>query len=266
MSKPERDPELGLCLAGGGGRGLLHVGLFQAMEELGIRPGIIAGTSSGALLGALYSSGKSAEEIRASLDGFKWTDIIAPSLLRRRGILSTIRMQAFYRRQLGNINIEDLPIRMKIAATNLLDGKVVRFTTGSLPKCLAASTAVPGIFEPVRIDGGVFYDSGGIYNLPLELFAGEGVKRIIAGNTIGRYGLMKNVNSVQDTLNQAYLIRTMHLTAMRTGPMGWPGKNDEELILIDYRTGGANPANISDCAGMIEATRKQALGILKQAF
>jgi predicted acylesterase/phospholipase RssA len=266
MARPDPDPELGLCLSGGGGRGLLHVGLLLALEDLGIRPGVVAGASSGALLGALYASGKPAEEIRSNLEGFKWTEIIAPSLLRRRGILSTIRLQAFYRRHLGAINIEDLPIRMKIAATNLMNGKVVGFTSGSLTKCLAASSAIPGIFEPVRVNGGVYYDSAGIYNLPLELFAGEGVKRIIAGNTIGQYGLMTEVKTVQDTLNQAYLIRTMHLTALKTGPMGWQGKNDEELIFIDYRTGGANPGNISDCKGLVEDTRKLSLDILNREF
>ncbi len=266
MARPEPDPELGLCLSGGGGRGLLHVGLLLALEELGIRPGIVASVSSGALLGALYASGKPAEVIKSNLEGFKWTEIIAPSLLRRRGILSTVRLQAFYRRHLGSINIEDLPIRMKIAAVNLMDGKVVGFTSGSLSKCVAASSAIPGIFEPVRVNGGIYYDAGGIYNLPLELFAGEGVRRIIAGNTIGQYGLMKEVKTVQDTLNQAYLIRTMHLTALKTGPMGWQGKNDEDLILIDYRTEGTNPANISDCEGLIEDTRILSLDTLKREF
>jgi len=262
----KRDPTLGLCLGGGGGLGFLHVGLFQAMEELGIYPGVIAGTSSGAVMGALYSSGKSIEEIYEIMTNFRWTRVLAPSILRHRGFSATTRMEAFYREHLGETNIEDLPIRLKIAATNFVDGTVVGFSEGPLPKCLAASSAIPGLFEPVRINGGLYYDPGGIYNLPLELFKGEGVKRIIAGNTIGRYSLLHKFYTPHEVLNQAYLIRTMHLVAMRTGPNGWQGREDEELIMIDYRTNGANPSSIGNCAGIIEETRKLSVKVLGEEF
>ncbi len=126
------------------------------------------------------------------LEDFKWTHLVAPSIVLKRGFLSTSRMRAFYKKHLGDVRIEDLPVRLKIAAVNLLDGTLVGFTEGSLTKCLTASSCVPGVFEPVRIGDGIYYDAGGIYNLPLELFAGEGVDRIIAGNTIGKYALQKN--------------------------------------------------------------------------
>jgi NTE family protein len=260
------DPKLGLCLAGGGGLGFLHLGLFRALEELSIHPGIVAGTSSGAVLGAFYAAGKSADEIREILKEFKWIRIIAPSFPRRRGFLSTKRMEAFFKKHLGDIGIEDLPVKLKIAATNLHTGTVVGFTKGPLPRCLAASSSVPGIFEPVKVNGGTFYDAGGIYNLPLELFTGEGVKKIIAGNTIGRYGIMGHPRRVRDVVTQAYLIRTMHLTAMRTGEKGWQGKKDEKLVLIDYRSAGMNPSKIEDSSDLIESTYKQSLEVLKEAF
>ena len=99
------DNKLGLCLAGGGSLGFLHVGLLYAMEDLGIRPGVVAGTSSGAAVGAFYASGKSAKDTREILEAFRWTRIVAPTLIRRRGLNSTKRMQSFFTEHLGKINI-----------------------------------------------------------------------------------------------------------------------------------------------------------------
>jgi len=265
LSQSDPDPTLALCLAGGGGLGFSHVGLFQAMEELGIRPGIICGTSSGAVLGAFYAAGYTAQETRERLKSFTWTRIVAPPF-SKRGIASTDRMQRFFRKQIGVKNIEDLPIRLKVAAININNGTLVGFDSGPLGKCLAASSAIPGFFEPVRIGNGVYYDAGGIYNLPLELLAGEGVKTIIAGNTIGKYGLIEKPKTVQDVLYQAYFIRTMHLTATRLGPAGWIGKQDEDVIFIDYKTRGCNPGRISESPHLIDETRETALVVLERAI
>lgn len=258
------DTSIGLCLAGGGGLGFMHIGLFQAMEELGIKPGIVAGTSSGAVLGALYSYGYSSSEMLSLLREFRWTKIVAPAI-PRRGFLTTTRMQAFFKRFIGEIDICDLPIRLKIAAVDLHTGELKGFESGPIGKCLAASCTVPGIFEPVTIAGRTYYDAGGIFNLPLELLSGEKLDIIIAGNTIGEYGLMKEPKTVQDTLYQSYYIRTKQLTRWRTGPGGWAGKKQEKLILIDYRSHGVNPVNIDECEVLIQDTRKLSLEILKKA-
>jgi len=265
MKHPEIDKKLGLCLAGGGGLGFLHVGLLEAMEELGIRPGVVAGTSSGAIFGALYAAGKSSSEIRDLLANFKWDKIIAPTL-PRRGLLSTSRMEAFFRKHFGPIDVSELPIKLKIAAVDLHSGELVIFTSGPLEKCLAASCAVPGIFEPVTIGGRTCYDAGGIYNLPLELMSNEGLHTVIAGNTIGQRGLMKDPKTIQETIYQAYLIRSKTLTEWRTGPQGWAGRKKERLILIDYPTEGANPASMSECLKLITATKEEALRVLRKEF
>lgn len=256
VKSPKPDGKLGLCLAGGGSLGFLHVGLLDAMEELGIRPGVVAGTSSGAAVGAFYASGKSAKETREILETFRWTRIVAPTLIRRRGINSTRRMQSFFTEHLGKVNIEDLPIRLKIAAVNLADGTLVGFTKGPLARCLAAASAVPGMFEPVRVKDGIYYDAGGIFNLPLELFADENVDTIIAANTIGRNGLMAKPRNIQDTYYQAYLIRCMHLSLVKLGPAGWKGRKDEKIIYIDYPTRGVSPSRMRDILSMIDEVRE----------
>lgn len=259
------DKKLGLCLAGGGGLGFLHIGLFEAMEELGLKPGVVAGTSAGAVLGALYASGKTSAEMRAILKGFKWVQMVSPAI-PFRGFISTARMQAFYRKHLGRADLSELPIKLKVAAVDLHSGELANFTSGPIARCLAASCAVPGIFEPVVIQRHAYYDAGGIFNLPLESLSGEGVDTIIAGNTIGEYGLMKSPRTVQDTIMQAYLIRTKHLTAWRTGSEGWTGKTGEWLVMVDYHSKGISPMSLEDCQTLIEKTREQALAILRMAF
>lgn len=259
------DPTLGLCLGGGGGLGLLHIGLIEVLEELNIRPGVVAGCSSGSVIGALYCAGKTASEIRKIFKSFTWGRIVAPAI-PMRGFLSTRRLEGFYRKHLGKIDISDLPIPLKVAAVDLHSGELVCFTEGPLARCLAASAAIPGVFEPVTINDQTCYDAGGIINLPLELLSGLGLKTIIAGNTIGEKGLMRWPRTVQEVLNQAYLIRTRQLSRWRTGERGWEGRKDERLILIDYDTGGANPASLGECKTMIENTRKLALEVLNREF
>ena len=259
------DPRLGLCLAGGGGLGFLHIGLLETLEELGIRPSLAAGTSMGAVMGAFYAAGVTSKDIRGILADFKWRKLAALTL-PHHGLLSTHRMQVLFREHLGDMDIADLPIRLKIAAMNVRTGQLKQFSEGPLTKCLAASCAVPGLFEPVTIGGVEYYDAGPVYNLPLELLSGEGKKRIIAGNTIGENGLLEHPRTIEEVLYQTYLIQMVHQTRWRVGPRGWEGKKDEEVVLVDYHTGGANPARIEECKALIENTHALSLKVLEKAF
>jgi NTE family protein len=257
--------DLALCLAGGGGLGFTHIGLLEAMEELDIRPSLVVGTSMGAVLGAFYAAGKSTADIRDILEHFKWSKVVALSL-PHLGVLSTHSMQQLFQKHLGDLDISDLPIKLKVAALKLKTGELTQFSEGPLAKCLAASCAVAGLFQPVMIKGHEYYDAGPVYNLPLELVNGERKKRIIAGNTVGRYGLLTNPRTLDEVLYQTYLIQLAHQSIWRAGPLGWIGKDGEEVILIDYRTKGANPTRLYECLSLIDDTRKSALAVLKKAF
>jgi NTE family protein len=173
-------------------------------------------------------------------------------------------MQAFFVKHLGRINVEDLPIPLRIAAVDLYTGELISFSKGPLATCLAAGATVPGVFEPVKIGEHTCYDAGGTYNLPLELLTGENLKIIIVGNTIGEKSLMKSPRTVQDVLYQVYLIRSRTLARWRVGERGWDGKKDERVVLIDYDTGGANPASPKECRTMIRHTYMQALEVLRK--
>jgi NTE family protein len=259
------DMSVGLCLGGGGGLGFLHLGLFQAMEELGIRPGLIAGTSAGAAFGALYAAGKTIPEMKSIMKGFKWNKIVAPAI-PHRGFLSTYRMEAFFKKNIGDCDISDLPIRLKIAAVDVHSGELMAFDKGPLWKCLAASCAIPGFFQPVIINKQAYYDASGMYNLPIELMHGENLKTIIAGNTISRDSLMKKLKTPQDVYYQAYLIRSVTLTKWRTRDEGWPGRKDEKIVMIDYRSMGTSLLSLEECMGYIDDTRSESIKALSKVF
>jgi NTE family protein len=255
------DPDLALCLSGGAGLGFVHLGLFEALEELDIHPSLITGTSMGAVMGAFYAAGMSSVQIRQILKEFKWSRLVALKL-SYRGVLSTNAMQSQLINHLGDIDITDLPVKLKIAAIKLKTGELAKFEEGPLAKSLAASCAMAGLFQPVDIDGVEYYDAGPVYNLPLELVSGEKKKTVIAGNTVGKYGLLEDPKTLEDVLHQTYLIQQAHQCLWHTGPMGWLGKKREKVILIDYHTVGAKPRGLDDCLEMIETTRREALKVL----
>lgn len=155
-----------VVLSGGGVRGAAHAGVLRALAERGMLPEAIAGTSAGALVGALVADGHSPEDLVPMLrDELKRT-----SLLRwpRTG---SQRLEAFLRAHLRAERIEDLSIPLHIAATDLEHGGQRIFSTGELVPALMASSAVPIVFPPVRVEGTYYVDGGLSNNLPVEPFA-----------------------------------------------------------------------------------------------
>lgn len=160
--------KLGLALSGGGVKGFAHAGALKALEEFGYKPDIISGTSAGAVAGALYVAGYSPKEI---CDLFKnksfsnFTNITIPT----SGLFSPAKFVDFLKQKITYSNIEDLPIPMRIVATDLDAGKIKVFTEGSLAERVMASATVPVVFPPTVIDD-VHYVDGGIFcNFPVDV-------------------------------------------------------------------------------------------------
>jgi hypothetical protein len=105
-----------------------------------------------------------------------------------------------------------------------------------------------------------------MYNLPIELMHGENLKTIIAGNTISQDSLMKTLKTAQDVYYQAYLIRSVTLTKWRTRDEGWPGRKDEKIVMIDYRSKGTSLLSLDQCMAFIDDTRSQSLKALSKVF
>ncbi len=174
--------KVGVALGGGGVRGLAHISVLEALDQLGLRPSIIAGTSIGAIVGALYASGMSGQEIKEHvkrhiiLKNDTWHDVIGKraDLLKwvnafsadfsRKGIIKTQGFLKFLFSEIKKNTFEDLEIPLVVIAADYWTTEEVVFETGDLLSAVQASMAVPGVFAPVSIAGRVLVD-GGVVNL-----------------------------------------------------------------------------------------------------
>lgn len=163
--KEKRPYHIGLALSGGGARGFAHVGALRAFEEYGIKPDIIAGTSAGSIVGALYADGYSPKEI---MDIFKELNILelVKVTVPKSGFLKYDRLLRLLEDKFSARRIEELKIPTLIVATDFDHGKSVVFSQGDLSIRVAASCTIPIIFSPLLIDGIHYVDGGVLRNLP----------------------------------------------------------------------------------------------------
>lgn len=166
MEQPKKLYPLGLALSGGGVKGLAHVGVLQYLEERGLEPDILAGTSAGAIIATFYAAGYAPQEIFElfSKGGFMQMTSLATS---GGGLFSTTNFYKHLRRNLPYKRLEDLPKPVRIVATDLDAGAQHVFTEGPLAKIILASCSVPILFQPVEIDGHIYVDGGLFRNFPV---------------------------------------------------------------------------------------------------
>ncbi|WP_373812248.1 patatin-like phospholipase family protein [Porphyromonas loveana] len=159
---------IGVALSGGAAKGFAHLGVLQALEECGKRPDIIAGNSAGAIVAALYADGYRPEEI---IDLFMDRDFRAMTQwqLPQKGFFETRRLLDFLRATLRHQFLEDLPLTVRIVATDLDHGTIKVFASGPLADIVLASSSVPVLFNPVVIDGVTYVDGGLFKNLPASV-------------------------------------------------------------------------------------------------
>lgn len=176
----EPRPRVALVLSSGGPRGYAHIGVMRVLEEAGIEPDLVVGSSVGSLLGAFWAAGRSAAELDAlSQDGGPLT-LFDLSPFADRGWIHGQRLQDYVNSRLGNKTIEELPRRLVVGATRRSDKAPVFFTSGNAGVAVRASSAVPGILSPVGIEG-VEYEDGD-ESLPLAVRAARqaGAQFVIA--------------------------------------------------------------------------------------
>ncbi|KZM51587.1 patatin-like phospholipase family protein [Labrenzia sp. OB1] len=181
MSIPSSSPRIGLALGGGGARGLAHIPVLEAFDELGLKPAQIAGTSIGAIMGAAYASGLSGREIRQlTLEIFADSNSVLSRLwkLRPRRFVDMFRpgpvqfdpqrvLEVFISDYLQD-RFEDLKIPLRLLATDFYGCQEVDFESGPLLPALAASIAIPAVFRPVKLNGQILIDGGVVNPLPFD--------------------------------------------------------------------------------------------------
>ena len=179
-SARSRPAVTGLALSSGAARGAAHAGVLRAVEEAGIGVRVVTGSSAGALVGGAWAAGIEAQEIVTRLREAQFADFGTPSLTLRLGLMDTTPLARNLEQALGTTLIEDLPIRFGAVVTELVSPTPRLITTGSLVEAIRASSAVPGLFPPVRIDGTRCIDGGVLSSLPVWAARHLGADRVIA--------------------------------------------------------------------------------------
>lgn len=169
--------KLGLVLSGGGARGFAHLGVLQALNEKGLHPQIIAGTSAGAFAGVLYADGHSPLEI-VSFFKKKAFKEFAEFSIPQGGFFKSTGFQSFLKKHLRAKHYEDLGIHLRVVATDIEYGQSRIFSSGSLIPSVIASCSVPIIFRPVEIEKHYYVDGGLFKNFPVSVIRKECTKII----------------------------------------------------------------------------------------
>jgi NTE family protein len=174
------DGRIGLALGSGAARGWAHVGVIRALEEAGVRPEVVCGTSSGAVVGGLYAAGRldAFERWARQLDRRKVLSLFDFSL--RGGLIKARRLLDVLGEDLGDPRIEALPLRFGAVATDLASGREIWLREGSLMDALRASIALPGVVTPAELGGRWLVDGGLVNAVPISLCRALGADSVIA--------------------------------------------------------------------------------------
>jgi NTE family protein len=172
--------QVGIALGGGGAKGLAHIGVLRVLESAQVPLDLIAGTSAGSMVGALYAAGKSPDDIERIARRVRLSQL----LTRDRsgmGLFSTDGIRRIIEMEIGMAaRIEELPRTFAAVAVDVDSGAEVVFDHGSVADAVCASCAFPGLFAPVRIDGRCYFDGGVTNSVPFDVVRRRGADRVIA--------------------------------------------------------------------------------------
>jgi NTE family protein len=233
MNTHHKQRQIGLALGSGSARGWGHIGVIRALEEAGIRPDIVCGTSIGALVGAAYSAGELSAFERWALR-LEMKDVVSfMDVNLRGGLFKGRRLMGFFQQHFADRPIEQLKLPFAAVATALHSGAEVWLRSGSTLDAVRASIALPGLFTPVMHEGMVLVDGGLVNPVPVSLARAMGADVVIAvdlgSDLIGRYlrpnqpdrldGIVNDwIGKLQDNFGIAAPLRSLDEPAMPTLP------------------------------------------------
>lgn len=199
---------IGLALGGGAARGFAHIGVIKALESQGIKPDVIVGTSAGSLVGALYAAGNDGfalQKMALSMDEAAISDWSVPFFAKVSGVLKGEAIQQYVDRSVNNTPIEKLKIPFGAVATDINSGKPILFRQGDTGVAVRASSAVPGVFQSVRIGSHVYVDGGLVAPVPVRFAREMGADFVIAVNISAQPEVQAASSSV-DVMLQSFAI------------------------------------------------------------
>ena len=207
-----KKPVIGIALGGGGALGMAHIGVLKALEENGIVPDIVVGTSIGAIVGGVYCAGNSWQQLQEKAVKVKTVNLFDINL-NPRGMLSGRATERLITNLLdGDKQIENLPKKFACVAVDLVDGEEVHFLNGSLVKAIRSSISVPGVFVPVNQDEKVLVDGGVLNNVPADVARNMGADIVIAVNLVSDFKAYKLPKNIVHSVAFSFFIMQKELT------------------------------------------------------
>ena len=251
--KPMRPPRVALALGGGAARGFAHIGVIEVLEENGIHPDIVTGTSAGSLVAALYASGHTGKELEAiaiNMDESALTDWSFPG----RGLIRGEALAHYVREATGNKPLEQMKIPLGIVATDLDSGKPILFRRGDVGTAVRASSAVPAVFQPVKLGTHEYVDGGLTSPVPVRAARDMGADVIIAVD-------ISQLPDGGDTSNALHmLLQTFSIMSRSINEL----ELKEAEIALHPRLVGVAGTDFTVRKKNIEAGREAALAMLPQ--
>jgi NTE family protein len=166
-----------LALGAGGAKGISHIAFLKALDDLGLRPAVIAGTSIGAVIGGFYAAGVSGARLEQLLNDIGFRDlykiVLDFSILSSSAIFTGKKVEEFLSSQIPSQTFEEVAIPLKVVATDFWNRREVIFDSGNLITAIRASMAMPAVFEPVILNNKVLIDGGAVNPLPYDLIRDE---------------------------------------------------------------------------------------------
>lgn len=208
QTKPSRNVRIGLALGGGAARGFAHIGVIKALEAQGIVPNLVVGTSAGSLVGALYAAGNNGyalHKLALEMDEAAISDWSVPLFAKASGVLKGEALQNYVNRTINNVPLEKMKISFGAVATDLNSGQPILFQRGNAGVAVRASSAVPGVFQPVRIGDRSYVDGGLVSPVPVRFAREMGADFVIAVNISAQPDAQPSTSTL-DVLLQTFAI------------------------------------------------------------
>jgi NTE family protein len=200
---PDKKYKVGLVLSGGGTRGFAHLGVIQALNEAGIFPDVISGTSAGALVGVLYADGYSPREILTMMNWASRFDFMRPAM-PREGLLQINGIIKILKTSLRSKKFSELKIPLFVSATDLNNGKVVYFSEGDIIEPVIASASIPVLFQPVKINNISYVDGGVLDNLPIRPI--ENQCMVTIGSFVNPVGYIEKISGLISIAERTFML------------------------------------------------------------
>ncbi len=190
--------KLGLALGAGGARGVAHIGFLKALEDNGIKPSFISGSSMGSVVGACYAMGITPEYMIKIVSALRARDILdlSPTALKNGTLLKSKKMAALLSRYLGDTEFEDLHLPFCCVGTDIISGGKVVFKQGRVATAIQASSSIPLVFAPVAYENMLIADGSLVTRVPVEEVKNMGADVVVAVDVLGPISEMDEIKSI----------------------------------------------------------------------